>query len=411
MRQRIARKRGVESAAAAAAAQVVTGQKIGPVSAQRRPDTTVSIVQRVLPDYRIALFQRLHELLAERHIRLRVLYGDELQGTTPRTVHVDAPWAKWIANRYWRLGAYEAVWQPCLRALRGSDLIVVEQANRLLLNHLLFTLRSSRRRVALWGHGMNFQATNRDSLSERWKRRAVHDAHWWFPYTNASARIVEQLGYPSDRITVVNNAVDASQLSHAVAAIDATERKRIAASLGISDARVGLYCGRLVPEKRLDLVFATAHAVRAMVPNFSLVIVGDGPLAPLVLEQAERHSWIRFVGRQVGAAAAPYFAIADILLMPGAIGLVLVDAFAAGIPVVTSRITAHGPEIEYLEPGVNGLMVEADPRVMARACARLLRAPTDLVRMREGCRASATRYTVDSMAQRFADGIESALRA
>ncbi len=371
---------------------------------------SVTIVQRILPEYRIPLFSRLHEQLETRGIALRVLYGDEQRGTVPRTVHSEAPWAKWINNRYWRIGDREIVWQSCLPLLEGSELVVIEQANRLLINHLLLAGRSQRR-IAYWGHGMNFQARNRNSLSERFKRHSVHKAHWWFPYTDASARIITRLGYPAERITVVNNSVDSTGLSRAIDALTAADLARVRNDVGASSGPVILYCGRLVTEKRIDLLLATAHALRQINTEFTLVVIGDGPLTSTILREVERHPWIRYVGRLFGAATAPYFAIADLVLMPGAMGLVLVDAFAAGVPIVTTNIRDHGPEFDYLKPGKNGIIVDPDARLLARACARLLRAPAELSEMRTECRAAAQLYTIDAMSQRFAEGIERALSA
>jgi L-malate glycosyltransferase len=39
------------------------------------------------------------------------------------------------------------------------------------------------------------------------------------------------------------------------------------------------------------------------------------------------------------------------MLMPGLVGLAVLDAFADGIPRVTTVIEYHSPEIEYLVPG------------------------------------------------------------
>ena len=38
---------------------------------------------------------------------------------------------------------------------------------------------------------------------------------------------------------------------------------------------------------------------------------------------------------------------------------------AAGLPALTSRGPGHGPEIDYLQPGVNGLLTERDPQAYA----------------------------------------------
>ena len=93
----------------------------------------------------------------------------------------------------------------------GADLVVVEQANRQLVNYRLL-LRSALRhrpRVVFWGHGGNLQASGPlAALGERIKRSLSRRAHWWLAYTEGSADRVAALGFPRDRITVVQNAVE-----------------------------------------------------------------------------------------------------------------------------------------------------------------------------------------------------------
>jgi L-malate glycosyltransferase len=396
-------------ARAAAEAQAHVGVSREPPRESEATVQRVCIVQRVLPDYRVPLFVRLHSMLRERGIQLRVLYGREATGTVPRSVELEAPWAEAIRNVYVRFGRNEYVWQECLTTLSDSDLVIVEHANRLLVNHVLLATQSAHRRVAFWGHGTNFQAKGVRSISARLKEQSARAAHWWFAYTNASARIVADLGFPQDRITVVNNAIDSSRLAQAAGAVSPIEVARLRSRLSLQGQRVALFCGRFVPDKRLDLVFGTALELRAMVPKFSLIMIGDGPGIEHVRDMSRRHPWIKYVGRQSGDGLAPFFALSDFLLMPGALGLVIVDSFATGVPLVTSRVGTHGPEIEYLSPGDNAIVVEPDPRVLARACARLLRCPGELARLRESCARSATKYTVEGMSVRFADGIQQAL--
>jgi glycosyltransferase involved in cell wall biosynthesis len=79
--------------------------------------------------------------------------------------------------------------------------------------------------------------------------------------------------------------------------------------------------------------------------------------------------------------------------------------------MLTTDCGIHSPEISYLEDGVNGLMTANDLQIYVDACVRLLQDPVELDRLRAGCAASAREYTVENMAQRFADGIVRSLEA
>jgi len=100
-----------------------------------------------------------------------------------------------------------------------------------------------------------------------------------------------------------------------------------------------------------------------------------------------------------------------LLLMPGGVGLVILDSFAIGVPMVTTDTPLHGPEIEYLKLGENGLLVECGDsvEVYANEVVRLLENNSFRERLAICALADGQEYTVENMAKRFADGIRSAL--
>ena len=97
--------------------------------------------------------------------------------------------------------------------------------------------------------------------------------------------------------------------------------------------------------------------------------------------------------------------------MPGLVGLVVIDAFATGKPLVATAIDYHSPEIEYLRDGDNGLVVTDadDPEAYANAVAGLLEDDTRYGMLVSGCRESRSEYTLEAMLQRFTHGIADAL--
>ena len=114
-------------------------------------------------------------------------------------------------------------------------------------------------------------------------------------------------------------------------------------------------------------------------------------------------------------ALAPWAMSAACFVYPAAIGLSIYHAFAYGLPVLTSDdIASHNPEIEALEPGVNGLLVrDGDPTAFADAMERVIGDPDARDRFRKAAHATIHRpggFTIDTMAQGFADAI-SAVRS
>lgn len=371
----------------------------------------VTIVQRILPHYRISFIERLNEQLAMRGIELDLVYGQELPGTVPCTVPFHTSWAREIRNRYLTFGSTELVWQPCLWNLRGSDLIIVEQSNRLLLNYCLQLRRSfSRPLLGFWGHGRNLQSRNPSGPRERLKSALVRHVDWWFAYTEMSRDTVLRSGFPEDRITLVNNAVDDEELRRGMQECKDIDPLETARSLGCSGGNVALFCGGLHRDKRIDFLMEAAERVRALVPDFELLVVGDGPERSRIEEAGRRLPWIHCVGAQMGAARARYFHASKLLMMPGMVGLVIVDSFIGRCPLFTTEFPFHSPEIAYLRSGYNGGMTADDVESYAQAVAEQLQQPRVLDGLKVGCEESARKYSLASMVSNFAGGIERCLK-
>lgn len=368
----------------------------------------VCIVQRRLTHYRVPLFAQLREVLAARDIELELLVG---HGTSNEEKKQDAgtlPWAKQIPTRYWLGG--RLCWQVLGQHLEGIELLIVTQENKLLQNHLLM-LAPRRFKLAFWGHGANLQSDNPTGFKERFKRWTTTRVDWWFAYTQMSANLVKSAGFPGRRITVLNNAVDTSELYRQRQSIMPEETYHLRESLGLGAGRVGVFVGSLYADKRLAFLFAAAESIRCEVPDFNLLIVGDGPERDRVQAQCDLHPWMRWVGARFGREKAAYVSMAQVMLNPGLVGLGILDAFVYGVPMLTTDCGIHSPEIAYLESGVNGVMTANDLSAYVEAVVNLLRNPRDLEALQAGCAASAQEYTVENMVRRFAEGVTNCLEA
>jgi glycosyltransferase involved in cell wall biosynthesis len=368
---------------------------------------TVAILQRILPDYRIAFFRQLHQELALYGIDLKLFYGQERLGTVPRTVDLAAPWAVRVENRYWPFGGQEFVWQPVHRYLSDIDALIVEQANRLLINHYLILRRTLHTgpRLAYWGHGENLQAESSNSASERLKRRLLCQVDWWFAYTVLSAEIAAKAGFKRERITTVQNTIDLREFLEAKETLTGDATVSLKAGLGIKTTNVCLYCGGIYPDKRIPFLLEACSKIKLRVPDFEMIIVGDGPDRHLVEAAAEIRPWLHYVGPKHGADRVPYFVVSKALLMPGLVGLAVVDSFAAATPLFTTAIHKHSPEIAYLVNGVNGVITPDSADAYATAVAEYLRSESLQTRLQRGCLESVDKYSLETMTNNFARGI------
>lgn len=364
--------------------------------------TKVCIVQRRLTHYRVPLFVALRELLAERGIQLKLLVGRGTPDEEKKHDVGELSWAQSIPTHY--LAGGRLCWQPVWRYLAGADLVIITQENKLIQNHLLL-LAPRRFKLAFWGHGGNLQSDNPRGYKERFKGWTTNRVDWWFAYTQMSADLVKATGFPSNRITVLNNAVDTSEMQRQQKSVTLEETHALRESLGVGTGPVGVFVGSLYADKRLDFLFAAAEEIRREVPDFYLLIVGEGQERDKVQAWCAAHPWTRWVGARFGREKVAYLSMAQVMLNPGALGLGVMDAFVCQAPMITTDCGNHGPEIAYLENGVNGVMTADDLDAYVETSVHLLRDAQALETLRIGCIASAREYTVENMARRFVDGV------
>lgn len=380
---------------------------------QSQPTPVVAVVYKTLPHYRLRFYELLRDLLAESGVELRLIYGQPSTGDAMKGDTRDLDWAIPIRNRYLTIGSLGLIWQPCHRLLQGADLIIVEQANKLLLNYVLLLERAlGLRRIGYWGHGRNFQCESQHSPSELAKRSLIRHVDWWFAYNEATARLLQSAHYPQDKTTVVQNATDTATLIKE--ATNASEESVYSTreSLGVPrDAQVCAYVGGMYPLKRLDYLLTACDTIRSETPSFHMVFVGGGESSEMIERAASTRPWIHHLGPLFGPDLVRVLKTCELLLVPASVGLVVLDSFALEIPLIAVEGAGHGPEIEYLDSGVNGILLPADtPHVgYAKAVTALLSDRMALASLQSGCKDAATTFTIENMAANFANGILAAL--
>ena len=373
----------------------------------------VVILYKSLPQYRKAFFDRLRLRLAASGIRLELIYGQPVQKEQAKQDTVDLPWAHKVENVHLSLLGRTLIWQPVLGHLRGANLVIVEQASKLLINHLLWaTRRLWGFKFALWGHGRNFQGHTAHPLGEGVKKFTSRSVDWWFSYNELSTDVITQdIGFPKSKVTTVQNAIDTKALIYSLDKLTPRDIETVRAKLGIESQNVAIFAGGMYREKRLGFLLKACHLIKKQVPDFEMIFIGSGEDKAIVEQAAAEFAWIHYLGPKFGGEKVLYFALAKATLMPGLVGLGILDAFALRAPLVTTDIDYHSPEIAYLESGTNGVTVpQADnPAAYALAVVRVLRDEPYRARLIRGCVEASERYTLGTMVERFSLGVQQAL--
>jgi glycosyltransferase involved in cell wall biosynthesis len=200
------------------------------------------------------------------------------------------------------------------------------------------------------------------------------------------ADIARGWGLEAERICVVPNPAPP---------IDGlASRDELRGRLGIRGPTF-VFVGRLADAKNLPL------AIRALglVPDASLVMIGDGPEREdliRIIAQSGLAERVSLKGALPRAAAIEWLRAADAAILPSKFENfphAAVEALAAGTPVIATSV---GGVPEIVETGVTGILVPPDdPRAFGAAMASLLENPARLESLREGARAAAGTYRVE----------------
>jgi len=146
-----------------------------------------------------------------------------------------------------------------------------------------------------------------------------------------------------------------------------------------------LYVGRVSAEKQIDEI----KPVLAAIPQARLAIVGDGPHRE-TLEKHFSDTRTHFVGYLEGETLGAAYASADAFIFPSrteTLGLVLLEAMAAGCPVVAAR---SGGIPDIVTDSINGYLFDPhDPEGAVTATKRLLETQSERESLRERARQEA----------------------
>jgi glycosyltransferase involved in cell wall biosynthesis len=368
---------------------------------------TVTVLHPWMPQYRVSFFVRLVDALRNDGISLQVLHGSPPPDVSARRDALDVPWARELPTQFIRVGGRDLAYHRLRNIARGSSLLILEQAIRNLETYpLLLRALLGGPNVAFWGHGRTY-TKHHGTAEERVKQWLTKRGCWFFAYTQGGAQFVIDSGFPAQRVTVVQNSVDTDEIRRLVGALPLEALQRFRVQHGLTAGRTALYIGGLDADKRVAFLLEAADLIRREFPDFRLLVAGDGSDRHLV----ERPSGgtVIYLGRVFGVEKALLGRASSLMLMPGRVGLGVVDAFALGTPLFTTAWPYHAPEVEYLEHNVNGFIAEDNVEAFAAAVTEHLRHPERLRRLVDGCARSAETHTLDVMVENFRAGVVRAL--
>lgn len=249
------------------------------------------------------------------------------------------------------------------------------------------------------GHGGDVTSLNKGILKVL-KKRCLKNAAG---VTAVSQPLMDVLNgiYENPKQAVISMGCDTAMFG---------QEHRVKNYFGQGDKKVVLFVGRLAEKK------GVSYAIEAMrqVNNAILVIAGDGPLKSKLQRQAERvqkesGSTILFLGAKTHEELKGIYASADLFVMPSitakdgdkeGFGLVILEAFASGLPIVASR---SGGITDIVKDGVNGYLAEEkDVSGLADRINIVLQDKNIYNKMQTEAKKTAQRYDYCEIAKRYA---------
>jgi phosphatidyl-myo-inositol alpha-mannosyltransferase len=234
------------------------------------------------------------------------------------------------------------------------------------------------------------------ALRRVWRRLAVRVA-----VSEAAAAFVARR-FPGNGIRIIPNGAEVEAFAAAEPAGGLPEGRRI------------LFVNRLDPRKGFSVMVEAFAELAGRYPDAVLVVAGDGKerraagrLPP------EARSRVVMLGTVTHHRLPPYHAACQVFCAPAtgreSFGIVLVEAMAAGLPVVASDIPGYR---EVVRDGVDGALVPpGDPRAVAETVTRFLEHPEAARVFAEAGRERARRFSWDVVADEVEAVYEEATRA
>ena len=363
---------------------------------------TVVILHLFMPAYRREFFEMLISKGVQDQINYQVLAGPPPAKIGLRNDSIGSEsFYKKIKARELKFGERSLIWHRMPKETLKSNLIIMEHGVRTLMIYR-WILSGRSQKLAFWGHGKTYTKSN-FSFEERIKEWLARKAVAFFVYTEGGRNHLVDCGVDPCKITALWNSTDTKQILKYAQEVEEIEIHAFKKRLGITDGSLAIFIGGLDRYKDIPFLLSSFAQIRKTVPDFQLVVFGDGPHRKMI-EESNLPGLI--YGERADMRAMGILShIADVVLMPGLVGLIAVDSFAMQVPVITRNRSHHAPEFEYLINDFNSIISNDSLESYSSAVVQILNNPQKLAKLKSGCRESLSNFSTEQMVERFHGGV------
>jgi glycosyltransferase involved in cell wall biosynthesis len=348
----------------------------------------IILFQRILPSYRIQVFRKLFNLFG-----IITCYSEPAKksGIKNAEENLDFPVLKVKHLRIFN--SITSIFQNPIPVLNKykPEIVISEGAPSYITVWILLLLRLFfGYSLVIWSHGMKFNdmATPFKTLRGKIQLWLINRADAVLLYSDKRAEILKRYINLPPKVFVARNTLDTNQLQLIYNTLVLDGKEKIKKELGFKHKYNLIYVGRLLPNKGLEDLIIVFKQI-SITFDVALHIIGDGNEAEKLRMLTKSLQNIHFYGSIFDPFAKGKMLYAsDLFIIPGYVGLSVVDAFAFGCPVITynnndNTFPVHSPEVEFIHNGINGLFCDPSPESIVDSLESLFRFPDKISEMSE----------------------------
>jgi glycosyltransferase involved in cell wall biosynthesis len=364
----------------------------------------VLVVQPILSHYRESLFKLLTN---DTTIEFKIIAGKELNGVQvfeSNTEKIDAS----LTNKnfkikghtfYFQKGIFKEIrtYKPTNIITGGPDFHFI--STLVVSFYIVFFTKI---KLHFWTHGYS---KNNSKLKHKISQFMYKKAASILTYEDEGREyIISNMAIDENKIFVVKNCLNDSDYGFNFNTIS---NKAETAKLNI------LFSGRLTKPKRVDLLIQAIEILVRKKIAVNCIIIGDGAYK-IELEKLTAklglNEYVNFKGALYNKEVQKYFLQSNIFVLPGKVGLSIVHALSYGLPIVTTSLPIHSPEVAILKQDKNAFFFKGDSsenlaETLINCSDLLLKGKNDISK---NCVKSITEngYTPENMKRIFFNAIQ-----
>jgi glycosyltransferase involved in cell wall biosynthesis len=319
----------------------------------------LGIIQRVLPSYRIPLFDALADAFNKN---VSVFAGEPRKIESLNTSGEPASAKLWRGKNVHILdGPLYVCWQSGLIKWLSEWMpnVLIMEANPRYIHSpaALRWMRKQGGKLIGWGLGSPSPQGVFSSCRLSLRKQFIQQFDALITYSSQGASEYAALGFSPDRIFTAPNAA-APRPKHAIP---------VRSNEYLGGRPILVFVGRLQERKRVDTLIRACGALSPSIQPV-LKIIGDGP-SRTALEALAKEVYpdTIFYGAKHGADLEQHLRSADIFVLPGTGGLAVQEAMAYALPVIVGE--ADGTQEDLVRPENGWLLPDISVQTLADTIA------------------------------------------